>query len=74
MIHVQQALKQFDDKVALDIPDLEIRMGECVGIVGNNGAGKTTLFRAMLDLLPLDSGQSHWMGAASRSQITGRVC
>ena len=73
MIHVQQALKQFDEKVALDIPDLEIKTGECVGIVGNNGAGKTTLFRAMLDLLPLDSGQitldgravaqsDHWKG------------
>ena len=73
MIQINQATKKFDEKVALSIDQVDIREGECVGIVGNNGAGKTTLFRSMLDLLPLDVGEiqidgqpvaqsDHWKG------------
>ena len=40
----------------LDIPELTIRSGELVGLVGNNGAGKTTLMRLMLDLIEATEG------------------
>ena len=40
----------------MDIPELNIRSGELVGLVGNNGAGKTTLLRLVLDLIKADSG------------------
>ncbi len=56
MIKVKNLKKSFNDIVALDIPNLEIKPGECIGIVGNNGAGKTTLFKSILDLLKPDSG------------------
>lgn len=36
---------------------LEIHTGELTSLVGPNGAGKTTLLRAMLGLIPLQSGQ-----------------
>lgn len=36
--------------------DLEINAGEIVCLVGPNGAGKTTLLRALIGLLPLESG------------------
>lgn len=55
-IQLQQLSKSFGEKVAVDIPQLEIGDGEIIGLVGNNGAGKTTLFRLMLDLLQADSG------------------
>ena len=55
-IQLQQLSKSFGEKVAVDIPQLEIGDGEIIGLVGNNGAGKTTLFRLMLDLLRADSG------------------
>lgn len=56
-IQLQQLSKTFGEKVAVDIPQLEIDDGEIIGLVGNNGAGKTTLFRLMLDLLRADSGE-----------------
>ncbi|WP_262279638.1 ATP-binding cassette domain-containing protein [Hallella absiana] len=55
-IQLQQLSKSFGEKVAVDIPQLEIGDGEIIGLVGNNGAGKTTLFRLLLDLLRADSG------------------
>ena len=55
-IQIKNLVKRFGDKIALDIPELEIKKGTLLGLVGNNGAGKTTLFRLILDLLKADSG------------------
>ena len=55
-IEIKNLVKRFGDKVALDIPELNIEEGTLLGLVGNNGAGKTTLFRMILDLLKADSG------------------
>ena len=41
----------------VNVPDVEIRKGESVGLVGNNGAGKTTLFRMILDLIRPETGE-----------------
>ena len=56
MIKVKNLQKEFNGVLALDIEDLEIRPGECVGVVGNNGAGKTTFFKSILDMLKPDKG------------------
>lgn len=56
MIIIKNLKKSFGGKVALDIESLEIKHGECIGVVGNNGAGKTTLFKTILDLLKPDEG------------------
>lgn len=37
--------------------DLAVRAGRTVAIVGESGAGKSTLVRALLKLIPVDSGQ-----------------
>ena len=55
-IRIENLKKVYGDKVALDIPELNIRSGELVGLVGNNGAGKTTLLRLVLDLIKADNG------------------
>ena len=55
-IQINNLVKRFGDKIALDIPELTIEKGTLLGLVGNNGAGKTTLFRLILDLLKADSG------------------
>ncbi|CAM5498206.1 Dipeptide ABC transporter ATP-binding protein OS=Streptomyces tendae OX=1932 GN=F3L20_05065 PE=4 SV=1 [Streptomyces tendae] len=36
--------------------DLHIRAGETLGLVGESGSGKTTIGRAVLGLVPVDSG------------------
>ncbi len=41
---------------ALDGVDLDVRRGECVGLVGESGCGKTTLGRAVLRLIEPDGG------------------
>ena len=56
MITISNLKKQFGETVACDIPALEIKDAEILGLVGNNGAGKTTLFRMLLDLLKPDAG------------------
>jgi len=48
--------------------DLEVRMGEFVGIIGPNGAGKSTLLKAVLGLCKVRSGSVSLNG----EDITGR--
>ncbi len=55
-VHFSNLEKKFDNKIAVDIPDFDIKDKTILGLVGNNGAGKTTLFRLMLDLVKADSG------------------
>ena len=56
MIHFSQLSKQYAERTVLDIPELNLKEGELVGLVGNNGAGKTTMMRLMLDLIQATSG------------------
>jgi ABC-2 type transport system ATP-binding protein len=55
-IQINNLVKRFGEKIALDISELNLEKGTLLGLVGNNGAGKTTLFRLILDLLKADSG------------------
>ncbi|MEM6348400.1 MAG: ABC transporter ATP-binding protein [Bacteroidota bacterium] len=55
MIRVNNILRSYQN-FALEIADLSLHPGSCIGLVGVNGAGKTTLMKAMLDLIPLERG------------------
>ena len=57
MITINKLIKAYNGKVVVNIPTLEIKEGELLGLVGNNGAGKTTLFRLLLDLVRADAGE-----------------
>lgn len=57
MIEIQNIKKTYNGVLVVDVPRLEIKKGESIGLVGNNGAGKTTLFRIMLDLIRPDQGE-----------------
>ena len=54
---IKDLTKDYNGKMAVDIPQLEIKKSESFGLVGNNGAGKTTLFRLILDLIRPTSGE-----------------
>ena len=56
MIEIKELQKIYNGVRVVNIPELTIRTGETVGLIGNNGAGKTTLFRMMLDLIRPDHG------------------
>jgi len=42
--------------------DLVVRRGELLVVTGSVGSGKSTLLRALLGLVPADSGTIHWNG------------
>ena len=47
---------------AVDGISFTLRSGETLGVVGESGCGKSTLARAVLQLIPPDSGQVVWLG------------
>ncbi len=57
ILEISNLKKSYGERLVVDIPALQINVGETIGIVGNNGAGKTTMFRMLLDLIRPDSGQ-----------------
>ncbi len=61
MIEVKDLKKVYAGVTVVNVPQLEIRKGESVGLVGNNGAGKTTLFRMMLDLIRPEAGKFRFL-------------
>jgi len=56
VLAVSGLTKRFDDKIAVDGVDLQVRAGSFYGIVGPNGAGKTTTLSMITGLLRPDSG------------------
>lgn len=57
VIATDQLTKQFDDYVAVDQVNLEVRPGEVYGLIGPNGAGKTTLIRLLAMAVFTDRGR-----------------
>jgi branched-chain amino acid transport system ATP-binding protein len=55
--------KTFGGIVAVDDVDIEIGVGESVGLVGPNGAGKTTLFDCIFGHVRHDAGEIQFRGA-----------
>jgi ABC-2 type transport system ATP-binding protein len=56
--------KTFEDNVAVDNLNLEIRRGELFGLVGPDGAGKTTIMRLLSAILGPTSGDA-WIAGHS---------
>ena len=54
--------KKYKDVVAVDGIDLDVRAGECFGLVGPNGAGKTTTIEICEGLTAPDSGDVEVLG------------
>ncbi len=56
-IKLDKVKKYYEDKLILDIDNLEIKENSRIGIVGENGAGKTTLIKVILGELDIDEGK-----------------
>ena len=59
---VRGLVKRYDDVVAVDGLDLEVKSGECFGLLGPNGAGKTTTIEILEGLNVPDSGEVRVLG------------
>ena len=51
-----------DGSAPAEAVDLTLRAGELVAVTGRVGCGKTTLLKALLGLVPLESGAIMWNG------------
>lgn len=57
MITIKNLNKSYGKKHVLKNVNLTIENGDIYAFVGSNGAGKTTTIKAMLGILPFDSGE-----------------
>lgn len=57
IIRIENLVKKFGNKPAVDGLDLSVYEGEIFGYLGPNGAGKTTTVRAISTLTDYDSGK-----------------
>ena len=60
-IEIKGVTKQYDgftlDNISFDVPQ-----GSIMGFIGQNGAGKTTTIRALLNIIPINSGEITLLG------------
>src|SRR5580698_9080260 len=61
-LQVRNLRKTYQDVVAVDGLDLEVRPGECFGLLGPTGAGKTTTIEICEGLTAADSGEVEVLG------------
>lgn len=76
VIGVKGLTKRFGAVTAVDGLDLDVRRGECFGLLGQNGAGKTTTIQLLLGLTEPDAGEITVLGlplASRRREILARV-
>jgi ABC-2 type transport system ATP-binding protein len=61
-----QVAKNYANNQALAGFSLDVRQGECFGLIGVNGAGKTTLLKCLLDFCDIDGGSIQIFGVPHR--------
>lgn len=57
MITIKKVTKKFDDYIAVNHVDMEIKDGMLLGLIGTNGAGKSTLLRMICGVIRPDDGE-----------------
>ena len=61
-LEVSELTVQLGESLILEDLTLSVEAGEMVALIGPNGAGKTTLLKAVLGLLPIQSGTVRLFG------------
>lgn len=67
VLSVQNVVKAFGAKRAVDGVSLDVMPGDLFGFVGHNGAGKTTLIRAIVGASSFDEGDIRIAGQSVRT-------
>jgi zinc transport system ATP-binding protein len=66
VVTVQHAAVSYGGRAVLHDISLDVGAGRVVAILGANGSGKSTLIRAILGLVPLDTGTIELFGTPQR--------
>ncbi len=61
-LRVEGVEVRFGGRIALASPDIEVRPGEIVGLIGTNGAGKTTLINVVSGVIAPEAGSVRIFG------------
>ncbi|MFC4302128.1 ABC transporter ATP-binding protein [Cohnella boryungensis] len=61
-LQVEQIVKNYGSKTAVNHLSFEVAAGEIYGLLGANGAGKTTTMRMVLGLILPDEGNIRYLG------------
>lgn len=56
-IEVNQLVKSFAGKIVLDHLDLNIKQGECIGLIGPSGSGKSVFLKCLANIYKPDAGE-----------------
>ncbi|WP_152396420.1 ABC transporter ATP-binding protein [Paenibacillus guangzhouensis] len=70
-LQLEQVVKVYGDKRAVNGINLEVGKGEIYGLLGANGAGKTTTMRMVLGLIYPDEGQIRYNGKGYGKALNG---
>ncbi|MGZ9585485.1 ABC transporter ATP-binding protein [Paenibacillus marinisediminis] len=68
-LQVQQIVKQYGDKTAVNGLSFDVEEGEIYGLLGANGAGKTTTMRMVLGLIYPDEGTILYRGKPFNKEL-----
>lgn len=62
VVELGRVAKRYDDIVAVDYIDLDVKYGEIFGLLGPNASGKSTTLKIILGLVKPDSGSVKVLG------------
>lgn len=68
MIELSQIQKRYGSRVALEMPELTIPVGEKLAFIGPNGSGKSTLLRLLAGVIRAEQGTIS-LGELGRAEI-----
>jgi ABC-2 type transport system ATP-binding protein len=72
-ISVENIVKQFDDKRAVDDVSFRVESGRIFGFLGPNGAGKTTTIRMIMNITIPDSGSITFNGSPMSEELKAHI-
>ena len=68
VVKIDNLVKRYKDKLAVDHFSMEIKEGEVLGLLGPNGSGKTTTLNCLLSLLKFDKGTIEVFGKTMKPE------
>ncbi|MBN1197228.1 MAG: ATP-binding cassette domain-containing protein [Candidatus Aminicenantes bacterium] len=73
MLELDNLVKDFDTKRAVDRVSFSLQRGQILGLLGPNGAGKTTTIRMIMNIIAPDSGEIRIMGERFSETLKDRI-